>query len=83
MEKECTTCGNFTAYYTKAYCRYLRADCGHCDEKKETVLKHATCEKWRSKIRYGLRVRSGIIIKEMENIVSKLNTLNDFINNNK
>lgn len=83
MEKECTTCGNFTAYFTKAYCCYLRTDCGHCNEKHETVLKHGTCEKWRGKRRYSIRVRSGLLLKEIEEVVIKLNTINDFINDNK
>lgn len=79
MEKECITCGNFNAYFTKGYCCYLREDCGKCYLKKQTVLKHSTCEKWKSKSRYRLSVRQGLLIREMEDVLTKLSVIKDFI----
>lgn len=49
MDKECCVCQNFTAYFTKAYCCFLRTDCGHCRITDTTVKKHFTCEKFKHK----------------------------------
>ncbi len=49
MDKECCVCQNFTAYFTKAYCCFLRTDCGHCRKTDTTVNKHGTCENFKYK----------------------------------
>ncbi len=80
MKHECAICGNFRAYYDKSYCCYTRTDCGRCSVKKETVLKHSTCDKWKSKINYKLSLKKRILIKEMEEVMTKINVIIDFIN---
>ena len=50
MEKKCSRCKFFTAYYEKAYACFLRTDCGKCFISKSTVSKNkAACENWQAK----------------------------------
>ena len=72
MNKECRNCANFTAYYTKAYCCFLRTDCGHCDEQKQTVKKHGSCELYTTKYR-PRKIKRDFVLDELEKALTTLN----------
>ncbi len=82
MEKECCRCGYFKAYYTKAYCRYLREDYGRCAIKKEVVKKHGGCERWRLK-EVDAKIKRGVILQNLANAVTTINVIKDFLDENK
>ncbi len=71
MEHKCFNCGSFEAYYSKGYCCFLRADCGHCKKFGETKQKHFYCESWRS--RYYPAISSGRVLKELETALTQIN----------
>ena len=48
-EHRCFNCGSFEAYFTKAYCCYLREDCGMCKKQNKVINKQSTCEKWHTR----------------------------------
>lgn len=72
MEHRCFKCCFFSAYYTKAYCCFLRTDCGNCDILKQTVKKHSTCENWRSKTKPE-KLKKGYVLKELEHTLTVVN----------
>lgn len=71
MEHKCFNCGSFEAYYSKGYCCFLRADCGHYKKFDETKQKHFYCENWRSK--YYPAISSGRVLKELETALTQIN----------
>lgn len=74
MEKRCAVCAHFTAYFTKAYCCFLRTDCGHCRVLNETVQKCSICEKWRFRYSQPKR-KKGIILEELGKAVTTINAV--------
>lgn len=79
--KECCNCRYFEAYYTKAYCSFLRTDCGNCCRKKDVVKKHFTCDDWARKVRYRetntYEIECGI-----NQAITDLNEIASFLQNN-
>ena len=72
MSGKCYGCSHFTAYYTKAYCCFLRTDCGHCSVTDSTVKKHYGCEGFKpSYHRHALK--RGAVINELAVALTKLN----------
>lgn len=82
MEKECCRCGYFKAYYTKAYCCYLREGCGRCAIKKEIVKKHGGCKKWKLK-KVDANIKRGVIMQGLADVVTNINVIKDFLEENK
>ena len=68
MNKECCVCQSFTAYFTKGYCVFLRADCGHCSKKNTTVKKHDTCENFKHQYT-NYQDKRGAVIQGLEKAV--------------
>lgn len=44
--KHCYGCRHYKPYYTKGYKQFDRCDIGLCTEKKATVERHESCEKY-------------------------------------
>ena len=72
MKKECCVCAYFTAYYTKAYCCFLRTDCGHCGKQNQTVKKHGSCEFYSIKY-HPRKIKRGYVLDELEKSLTTLN----------
>ncbi|MDE5722460.1 MAG: hypothetical protein K2I30_06985 [Clostridia bacterium] len=79
IKKECCRCNMFEAYFTKAYCCFLRTNCGYCYKNREIVKKHSTCESWRYK-KTDKEIKRTAVIKELNEVVTKVNILIDFVN---
>ncbi len=78
MDKECCTCEFFKAYFSKAYCCYLREDFGRCSKKKEIVEKHGGCENWKYK-QIDKNIKRGIVIKNLEEAITNISVIKDFL----
>ena len=72
MNRECCLCAYFTAYYTKAYCCFMRTDCGHCHKQNQTVKKHGTCEFYKTKCQ-PRKIRRDFVLDELEKALTTLN----------
>ncbi|MDE6585189.1 MAG: hypothetical protein K2K80_00715 [Clostridia bacterium] len=82
VNKECCRCHFFEAYYTKAYCCFLRSDCGRCFKTKETVKKHSTCDKWKTKVYYR-ETSTFEIVGGINQAITDLNEIRNFLEDNK
>ncbi len=78
MEKQCCTCRHFTAYFEKAYCRYLRTDCGNCSVRGETVKKKFGCDSWAPKFT-DTKVKTATVINGLADAITDINTIKDFL----
>ncbi|MDE6597059.1 MAG: hypothetical protein K2K60_00275 [Clostridia bacterium] len=78
MEKQCCTCGRFTAYFIKAYCCYLRTGCGNCSARGETVNKKFTCDKWKAKLR-NTKVKQARVINSLADAITNISVIKDFL----
>lgn len=75
MEKKCSRCKFFTAYYEKAYACFLRTDCGKCFISKSTVSKNkAACENWQAKY-LPYKRRESAIINEIQQAGLTINAI--------
>ncbi|MDE7453117.1 MAG: hypothetical protein K2N22_01760 [Clostridia bacterium] len=72
MKNECCRCAYFTAYYTKAYCCFLRTDCGHCDEQNQTVKKRGSCESFKPKS-HPRKIKRALVLDELEKALTTIN----------
>ena len=81
MEKECCKCANYTAYYIKGYCYYLKADCGNCAIKKQLTGKHQTCENWKYK-KVNTKIKHGIIMQSLADAITNISVIKDFLEEN-
>lgn len=81
MEKECCRCGNFTAYYIKAYCRYLKEDCGRCAIKKQLTDKHESCESWKPK-KTDTKIKRGVIMQGLAGAITDISVIKEFLEEN-
>ncbi|MDE7181855.1 MAG: hypothetical protein K2O41_02325 [Clostridia bacterium] len=77
-ESKCCRCGNYEAYYTKAYCCFLKADYGYCQSRKETVFKFDGCKKFKGK-RVNNRIKLGIVLSNLENALTNISVIKDFL----
>lgn len=68
----------FEAYFTKAYCCFLRTNCGFYRKNRTIVEKHATCENWRCK-KIDKEVKKTAVIRELNEVATKVNILVDFV----
>lgn len=83
MGKECRTCNSFDAYFTKGYCCYLRTDYGYCRYYQKIKLKHSpACEKHNGKT-YNIKVRYNEVMRGMANVITNIEMLKDYLENNK
>ena len=78
MEKQCCKCGHFTAYFEKAYCCYLRTDCGNCSVRRGTVNKKFTCDKWTPKSR-NTKIRQARVINSLADAITNISVIKDFL----
>lgn len=78
MEKECCRCKFFKAYYTRAYCRYLKEDFGRCSIKKDFVNKHGGCTNWKLK-EVDKNYKRGIVIKNLDDALTDISVIKDFL----
>lgn len=74
MGRECARCLYFTAYYTKAYCRFLRTDCGMCWQSRTEVKKKSSCDKWEGR-GYQSKKRRQHIIDELGEALTTINAI--------
>ena len=78
MEKQCCICRHFTAYFTKAYCCYLRTDCGNCSVRGETVNKKSNCDSWAAKFK-NTKIKQGIVINSLADAITNISVIKDFL----
>ncbi|MDE7306853.1 MAG: hypothetical protein K2N33_05625 [Clostridia bacterium] len=81
MEKECCRCGNFTAYYIKAYCCYVKENCGMCAIKNQLTGKHDSCESWRAK-KVNTKIKHGIIMGSLADAITNISIIKEFLEEN-
>ncbi len=81
MIHNCFNCRYFTAYYEKAYCCFLRTNCGNCEKLSATVEKHSSCESWAGKYETG-RLRKGAVLKELADVLTKINGIKLILDEN-
>ena len=72
MNRECCRCAYFEAYYTKAYCSFLRTDCGLCDKQNQTVKKHGSCEFYKTKY-HPRKIKRNAVLDELEKALTTIN----------
>lgn len=75
---ECCTCANFSGYYIKAYCSFLREKTGFCEKHDKKVDKHGTCGHWRKKL-YDQRRKRKAIMTALEKVLTDINMIRQFI----
>lgn len=80
-EIKCCSCGSYENYYTKAHCCFLKADYGYCQKRRETVFKYFGCEKFKGK-RVNKRVELGLVLNNLENAITSINVIKDFLEEN-
>lgn len=73
MDKTCSRCGNFNAYYEKAYACFLRTKCGNCRKKNITVNKKDCCEDWVGK--RARRRNKEEVVKELKGAMLSINAV--------
>ncbi len=79
MGRECCSCADFEAYFTKGYCCYIRTDCGYCREHNKVIEKHTpACDKFRGN-RTTKSFRHNRFMEEMAGVITKINVITDFI----
>lgn len=76
--RKCFECGSFDAYFTKAYCCYLREDCGYCRLHKKVVDKKSTCEDWRTRC-CNPKKRKSAIMTQLKNVLTDISVIKQFI----
>lgn len=74
MDKRCSFCKYFSAYYIKGYISFMRTDCGHCSELEQTVNKTANCEKWAFHSQNRKRKKTAII-KGLSTAITSINEI--------
>lgn len=72
MKHKCSMCLYFTAYYTKAYCSFLRTDCGHCEKQNQTVKKQGCCELYKTKY-HPRKIKRSYVSDELEKALTTIN----------
>ncbi|MDE6000838.1 MAG: hypothetical protein K2G96_00730 [Clostridia bacterium] len=78
MEKQCCICRHFTAYFEKAYCCYLRTDCGNCSTRGETVNKKFTCDNWAPKFGNTI-IKPTMVINGLADAITNISVIKDFL----
>ncbi|MDE6598088.1 MAG: hypothetical protein K2K60_05575 [Clostridia bacterium] len=78
MEKECCRCKFFKAYYSRAYCCYLREGFGRCSKKKDFVKKHESCPDWNYR-KVSTNIKRGIVIKNLDTAITNISIIKDFL----
>lgn len=76
--RECLSCGNYQAYYTKGHCKFEKAEQGNCVKNKKTVQKNESCEQWRNND-FHKKVRKTVCLKALNNIISDLAELRQIL----
>lgn len=76
--RKCFECGDFNAYFTKAYCCYLREDCGYCKKHNKVVDKKFTCPDWRTKY-YDHKKRKSAVMSSLKNVLTDISVIRQFI----
>lgn len=73
-EKRCSNCRYCDAYYTLAYCCYLRSEHGYCSVKKQVVEKNKICDSWKQRsVLYKRQPKK--VVKELENALTNIAVL--------
>lgn len=71
MNDKCFNCGNFEAYYSKAYCRFVPTEWGYCTKHKDHKHKFCFCENW--KLRRYPKFNSHLFLIELESALMQIN----------
>lgn len=80
MEKQCSNCGSFTAYYSQGFCCYLRENCGYCNNTKQIKQKTEICDKWRIRHTYlNLKRKKSVMISALKTSIKNINAISDFL----
>ncbi len=74
----CFNCGSFEAYFTKAYCCYLREDCGMCKKLKRVVSKQDSCESWRTR-NFNQAKKKSMVLASLNNVLTDISVIRQFI----
>lgn len=77
-EHKCFNCGSFDAYYIKAYCCYLREDCGMCKKQNKVINKQSTCEKWHTRF-CDRKKRKSAVMEKLKNVLTDISVIRQFI----
>lgn len=66
MEKKCKNCDIYSAFYTKAYCAFLRSGYGYCGKEKDVKTDNEICECWRSRRSVKRKCNKAMVLNALE-----------------